>query len=60
MAIFVGQICVDQLGGTIFRTIPFSCSDWLVIGWFNLYSALIGRMEGRLDLWRSLKITNDQ
>ncbi|GAB4533974.1 MAG: hypothetical protein Tsb0014_19860 [Pleurocapsa sp.] len=30
-AIFVGQISIVQLGGTIFRTIPLSCSDWLAI-----------------------------
>lgn len=30
-AIFFGQILIIQYGGTVFRTVPLSLSDWLII-----------------------------
>jgi len=30
-AIFLGQILIIQYGGTVFRTVPLSLSDWLMI-----------------------------
>ena len=30
-AIFVGQILIIQFGGSIFRTVPMSLTDWVAI-----------------------------
>lgn len=51
-AILVGQILIVQFGGSIFRTVPLSVRDWLLIIAGTSVVLWIGELL-RLDLFKS-------
>ncbi len=51
-AILIGQILIVQFGGSIFRTVPLSVRDWLLIIAGTSVVLWIGELL-RLDLFKS-------
>ena len=58
--IFLGQILIIQLGGSVFRTVPLSLSDWITITagtsivlWFGELWRLIIRLKSKTNLDKS-------
>lgn len=58
--IFLGQILIIQFGGSVFRTVPLSFSDWITITagtsiviWFGELWRLIIRLKSKANLEKS-------
>lgn len=65
--IFVGQVAIVQLGGSVFRTVPLSWQDWLMITastsavlWVGELWRLGKRLRSRSNLEKSYTLSLEQ
>ena len=57
--IFFGQILIVQFGANVFRTVPLSISNWLIITGLTSIVLVIGEIERGFARWH-LKYSNNQ